>query len=56
MSAAPGRPKQANIPLGDRLRHAAGEGPTVSAAPGRPKQANIPLGDRPRYAAGEGQE
>ena len=26
--AAPGRPKQAAIPSGDRLRYAAGEGPT----------------------------
>jgi hypothetical protein len=28
MSAAPGRPKQANVPSGDRLRYSAAEGHT----------------------------
>lgn len=28
MSAAPGRPKQANVPAGDRRRRADVEGPT----------------------------
>jgi hypothetical protein len=28
MSAAPGRPKQANVPSGDRMRYAADEGQT----------------------------
>jgi hypothetical protein len=55
LSAAPGRPKQANVPTGDRLRYAAAEGlHFLSAAPGRPKQANVPTGDRLRYAAAEG--
>ena len=46
MSAAPGRPKQANAPLGGQRGHASAErgGEVVSAAPGRPKQADTPLG------------
>ena len=41
MSAAPGRPKQANAPTGGQVRSARG-GKHMSAAPGRPKQANAP--------------
>ena len=40
MSAAPGRPKQANAPSGGLARSAVGV--PSSAAPGRPKQANAP--------------
>jgi hypothetical protein len=40
MSAAPGRPKQANAPSGGSARSAGGG--AMSAAPGRPKQANAP--------------
>jgi hypothetical protein len=55
VSAVPGRPKQANLPTGDRLRCTAAEGlHLLSAVPGRPKQANLPPGDRLRYAAAEG--
>jgi hypothetical protein len=55
VSAAPGRPKQANVPSGDRLRYAAAEGLHFSSAvPGRPKQAMLPSGEWTRYAAAEG--
>jgi hypothetical protein len=55
VSAAPGRPKQASVPSGDRLRYTTAEGlHCLSAAPGRPKQASVPSGDRLRYAAAEG--
>ena len=32
MSAAPGRPKQANLPAGERLRYTAAQGRTSAAA------------------------
>ena len=50
MSAAPGRPKQANAPSGGlgAQRH----GGAMSAAPGRPKQANAPSGGLARSAMG----
>ncbi len=46
MSAAPGRPKQANAPSGGQRGHVSAErgGLCMSAAPGRPKQANAPSG------------
>ena len=49
MSAAPGRPKQANAPSGGLARSAMG---APSAAPGRPKQANAPSGGLARSAMG----
>jgi multidrug efflux pump len=44
MSAAPGRPKQADAPSGGSARSAGGG--AMSAAPGRPKQADAPSGAR----------
>ena len=54
MSAAPGRPKQANAPSGGRGSCSAREGLTPIAAPGRPQQASAPLGGRGSYSAREG--
>ena len=44
MSAAPGRPKQANAPSGGSEARSGERGGCMTAAPGRPKQANAPSG------------
>ena len=44
MSAAPGRPKQAQHPLGGQAQRAVGA--NMNSAPGRPKQARTPSGGR----------
>ena len=41
MSVAPGRPRLARVPPGDRLRYAADEGQASNVAPGRPQSAKL---------------
>jgi hypothetical protein len=57
MSAAPGRPKRANNPSGDRPAYSPGEGLLLggSIAGPFPSRPAIPSGDRPTYPSDEGQ-